>query len=264
MMFLTNILNPFDVLYRFDVGEIILSDRPEVLKIDEYARSLEDKIDGEFNLQAIAFEYKSNKLSYIRSGLVLAKLKFFKLYKSVGDGTFASFCRDFLETTRWSVNSNIKAARVAMELIYAGFSVLPTNISQALVLVSLTGDELIDAWRKVVENIEPHQITHKSIRSLLFAPSEKDLAVTTIKVSPTLHENIHREAAERGLSIVDFIKTMFDFFLDVENLHPLELSKNTVNYIQKERVWQADLAKLIEEGEPEIRISRSIEILGSN
>ena len=165
---------------------------------------------------------------------MLAKLKFLKLYKNFGDGTFATFCREQLKITRWQVNDNIKAARVCMELIYAGFEILPTNISQAMALASLVGDELIHAWRSVIESIEPKlyelptaslaarssaQITYKSIRSLLFPPTESDLPTTTIKVPPTLHESIHVEAAERGLSIVDLIKAMFDFFITGGNSH---------------------------------------------
>ena len=201
--------NPFNALYQDDIA---LSDKPEIIEINEYARDLEEKIEGDFNLDYIIFEFAYNRLAYIRNGLLLAKLKFLKLYKNFGDGTFASFCREQLNITRWQVNDNIKAARVAMELIYAGFDILPTNISQAIALASLTGSELVHAWRKVVKNVSPDRITHKSIRSLLFPPTEQDLPVTTIQVPPTLHESIHREAAERGMSIVELIKAMLEFF----------------------------------------------------
>lgn len=133
-----------------------------------------------------------------------------------------------------------------MELIYAGFEILPTNISQAIALASLVGDELVHAWRNVVENIEPDKITHKSIRSLLFPPTESDLPSTTIKVPPTLHEDIHKEAAERGLSIMDLIKAMFEFFVTGGDSHLLEHKENTLGYIQKEQIWREDLAKLVE------------------
>lgn len=177
---------------------------------------------------------------------MLAKLKFLKLYKRFGDGTFATFCREQLRITRWQVNDNIKAARVCMELIYAGFEILPTNISQAIALASLAGEELIEAWSKVIENIELDRITHKSIRSLLFPLTESDLPVATIKVSPTLHENIHIEAAERGMSIMDLIQTMFDFFVMGGN-SLLPPNCNTIDDAEKERIWKEDLQDLIEE-----------------
>ena len=236
--------NPFNALYLYQ-DDIAISDKPEIIEINEYAIGLEEKIEGDFDLGYIEFEFAYNRLAYIRNGLLLAKLKFLKLYKNFGDGTFASFCREQLKITRWQVNDNIKAARVAIELIYAGFSLLPTNISQAIALASLTGDELVHAWRSVTESISPDKITHKSIRSLLFPPTEKDLSATTIKVPPTLHENIHREAAERGMTIVELIKTMFEFFVSGGNSHFLYFKSNKFNYVEKERIWREDIANLV-------------------
>ena len=236
--------DPFNTLYLYQ-DDLTISDRPEIQEIDQYARDLEDRIEGDFNLDWIEFEFAYNRLAYVRNGLLLAKLKFLKLYKKFGDGTFASFCREQLKITRWQVNDNIKAARVCLELIYAGFSVLPTNISQAIALASLAGDKLVHAWRSVTESIEPDKITHKSIKSFLFPPTESDLPTTTIKVPPSLHENIHAEAAERGISIVDLIKTMFEFFISGGNSHLLKSDVDNIDYAEKERIWRQDLASLL-------------------
>ena len=244
--------DPFNALYLYQEDSFI-SDRPEIQELNEYALGLEDRIEGDFNLEYIAFEFAYNRLAYIRNGLLLAKLKFLKLHKRFGNGTFATFCRERLNITRWQVNDNIKAARVAMELIYAGFEVLPTNISQAMAVASLTGEELIHAWRSVTESIEPDKITHKSIKSFLFPPTISDLPNTTIKVPPTLHEDIHREAAERGISIVDLIRAMFDFFITggttdfSDNSHLFEHEANKSDYAERERIWREDLANLINE-----------------
>lgn len=235
------LLDPFNALYQDDAQ---LSDRSEIKELDQYAKDLEDKIEGDFDLSYIEFEFNYNRLAYVRNGLMLAKLKFLKLYKNFGNGTFASFCRERLKITRWQVNDNIKAARVVMELIYAGFDILPTNISQAIALASLSGSELVHAWKSVTESIEPDRITHKSIRSLVFPPTESDIPVATIKISPTLHENIHREAAERGVSIVDLIKVMFEFFVNGGDSHLLIPENNTSDYIAKEGIWREDLSKL--------------------
>ena len=236
--------DPFNALYQDD---LYLSKRPEIQELDQYARDLEDKIEGDFNLDYITFEFAYNRMAYVRNGLLLAKLKFLKLYKRFGDRTFASFCKERLNITRWQVNDNIKAARVAMQLIYAGFEILPANISQAMALASLPEDELVHAWRSVIESIEPDKITHKSIKSFLFPPTEDDLPTTTIKVPPTLHESIHQEAAERGMSIVDLIKTMFEFFICGGNSHLLSSEESIVDYAEKEKIWREDLAKLAAE-----------------
>ena len=244
--------NPFNALYQdntfvSDKPNGMASLRPEIQEIDQYARDLEDKIEGDFNLDWIEFEFAYNRLAYVRNGLLLAKLKFMKLYKNFGDGTFASFCREQLKITRWQVNDNIKAARVTMELIYAGFEILPTNISQAIALASLVGDELVHAWRSIIESIEPDKITHKSIKSFLFPPTESDLPTTTIKIPPTLHESIHSEAAERGMSIVGLIKTMFEFFITGGDSHLLNDDVDKLDYKEQERIWREDLASITAE-----------------
>ena len=242
------IFDPFNALYQ---DNTLLSNKPEIQELNQYARDLEDQIWGDFDLDYIEFEFNNNRLAYVRNGLILAKLKFLKLYKNFGDGTFATFCRERLKITRWQVNNNIKAARVVMELIYAGFAILPSNISQAMALASLAGEELIEAWNKVVKSISPEQITHKSIRSLLFPPTEQDKAIATIKVPTALHEDIHREAAERGMAIAQLLKTMLNFFIsggnEIEkgaNLHLLQLQSNIKDDLRREKIWRADLNKV--------------------
>ena len=99
----------------------------------------------------------------------------------------------------------------------------------------MRGEELVESWNKVIKSIEPDRITHKSICSLLFPPTESDLPSATIKVSRTLHEDIHREAADRGMSIAEFVKVMFDLFIygsedrgKSNNSHRFEARRNTI------------------------------------
>ncbi|MEL6440933.1 MAG: hypothetical protein AAFQ80_16965 [Cyanobacteria bacterium J06621_8] len=214
---------------------ITTSNHPALQELKQYALDLEARLTADFNLNWLESEFASNRLAYVRNGLLLAKLKFLKLYKSFGDGTFASFCRERLGITRWQVNDNIKAAQITLELIETGFTILPTNISQAIALAGLAGEELIQGWGRVVDNIQPDQITHKSIKSFLFPTSEPALPITSIQVPPTLHEDIHAEAAERGMSIVDLIKTMFDFFINGGNSHFLQYEIDKLDYVKKER-----------------------------
>lgn len=78
--------NPFDHIYKDDTQ---ISNRPEIQELNQYAIDLEDRIEGDFDPKTTEFEFKYNRLAYIRNGLILCKLKFLKIYKSVGDGTFA-------------------------------------------------------------------------------------------------------------------------------------------------------------------------------
>lgn len=235
--------NPFNHLYE-DTTEV--SNRSEIQETIEYALGLEDKISGDFakDLHHEIFEFRYNRLAFVRNGLIAAKIKFWKLYKDIGDGTFASFCKEHLHISRWQINDLITSARVVLELIYQGFEILPTNISQAIALKNFTGEELFHAWTMVVENISPCQITHKSIANLLFPPTEDDKAIATIKLPATLHEQVHREAATQGWSIPQLILAMLGFFVSGGNSHlfdPEEIDPNC------EEKWQKDLINLIEE-----------------
>ena len=100
-----NPLDPFNVI---DGEDVLVSDRPEIQELNEYAIDLEKRIPHEFDPGYIELEFAANRLAYVRNGLLLAKLKFLKLYKEFGDGTFASFCRERLQITRWQSRGAIR------------------------------------------------------------------------------------------------------------------------------------------------------------
>jgi len=237
-------------------GDVTLSDKPEIQELNEYAIYLEDKIEGDFNLKYLTFEFAYNQLAFVRNGLLLAKIKFFKLYKDFGDGTFASFCRDQLRKQRWQINDTIRAARVVLELMYAGFEILPTNISQAVALAKLTGTELVEQWRYIIHIIPLDKITANSIRTLLNPPEKEDNTLTAIHVPTEIHENMQQEATARGLSIVEFLEVMLKFFLKGDNSHLLKSEINTPEYKQKQQIWREDLDKIVEEHEKSLLSSQ--------
>ena len=72
--------NPFDALYQ---DNTLLSDKPEIKELNQYAIDLENQIAGEFNLKYLTFEFAYNQLGFVRNGLLLAKIKFLKLYKKL-------------------------------------------------------------------------------------------------------------------------------------------------------------------------------------
>jgi hypothetical protein len=236
--------NPFDALYQ---DNTLLSNKPEIQELNQYALDLEDQIAGDFNLNYLTFEFAYNQLAFVRNGLLLAKLKFLKLYKNYGDGTFASFCKYQLRKQRWQINDTIKAARVVLNLMYAGFEILPANIAQAVALAKLTIDELIEKWRSIIETLPPDKITAHSIRNIVKPPTESEPAVASLEVPAKVHEEIHREAANRGLSIGEFISIILGFFKKSENSHLLSSENNTEAYREKERIWQEDLDSLVRE-----------------
>ena len=236
--------NPFNALYQDDT---LLSNKPQIKELDQYAKDLESQIAGDFNLDYLTFEFAYNQLSFVRNGLLLAKIKFLKLYKNYGDGTFVSFCKHQLRKQRWQINDTIKAARVVLDLMYAGFDILPTNISQAVTLAKLTKDELVEAWRNIISTIPLDKITAKTIKNVIKPLTESDKEKTTIQVPAQVHEDIHREASFRGLSVVEFIRMILEFFLKSENSHLWQSEINTTEYKERQIIWQQDLAHLVEE-----------------
>lgn len=57
---------------------------PFIQELNQYAIDLEDQISGEFDLNHLIFEFANNQLAFVRNGLILAKIKFLKLYKNYG------------------------------------------------------------------------------------------------------------------------------------------------------------------------------------
>ena len=210
-----SLLNPFNALYQ---ENILVSDKPEIQELNQYAIALEDQRAEDFDLTSLISEFAYNQFAFVRNGLLLAKVKYLKLYKNYGDGTFASFCREQLRKQRWQINDTIKAAKVVLKLMYAGFEILPTNISQAVTLAKLTGEQLIEKWRIVIETIPLDKITAKTIRNVIKPPTERKRKVRTIQVSPEVHEDIHQEAAKRGLSIGELLKIILEFFVGNSHL----------------------------------------------
>ena len=247
-----DLLNPFKALYQ---DNVLLSDKPEIKELNQYAMALDNTIAEEFNLEYLISEFAHNQLAFVRNGLLLAKIKFLKLYKDYGDGTFVSFCREKLGKQRWQINDTIRAARVVLELMHAGFEILPNNISQAIVLAKLSGEQLIEKWRMVIEKLTLDQITAKSIRNVIKPPEKKANTLTTILVTKEIQENMQREATKRGLSIVQFLEVMLEFFLGARSLasyadagshrflysgnsHLLQSEINTPDYTMRQPILQ--------------------------
>lgn len=250
------LLNPFNAVYQ---DNTLLSNKPFIQELNQYAIDLEDRIPGELDLNYLIFEFANNQLAFVRNGLILAKIKFLKLYKNYGDGTFAGFCKKQLGKQRWQINDTIRAARVVLELMYAGFETLPTNISQAVALAKLTGEKLVEVWSSIINSLSIDKITAKTIKNIIKPPLESDREKATIQVPVEVHEDIHREAASRGLSIGEFMRMILEFFINSEDSHLLKSEVNTEEYKNKQRIWQEDLVKIAEERDNFLIMSQKTE-----
>lgn len=208
------LLNPFNALYQR--SDVETSQDDAVQQLVHYGLYLEKQIAGDFNLNSIVFEFKDNIFSFVRNGLLMYKVKTLKLYKKAYSN-FKVFCKEALKISHWQVNRMVEASRIVMELIQAGFSILPRNVAQCNPLSSYTGNELIEKWQEIVENIPEHLITAKTIDNLLNPPEREEKVETVIKVPPALYLCILRQAIDKGLSVVKLLEQVF--YQKGANLH---------------------------------------------
>lgn len=229
--------NPADSLYSAE--QINEADHIQDL-IDE-ATSLEDRIAGEFEIEELVNKIKINTLSYIKNGLIAFKIKTLKLYKNT-HFTFKEFCETQLGLSTWQVNRNIKASKVCLELATNGFDILPQNEAQARSLLTYGCEDIIAAWRSVVNNLLPHQITARSIADHLKPEKEETVPKEErIIVNRDLFNRIFTVALSLGTTIEQLLEQIF------------QPKQNCANYYYEEKVeqWQNDLENLIAKNQTE-------------
>ena len=228
------IASPFDFLYNHNDVEISQDD--VIQELVDYAQYLNNRIEGDFNLDAVTSSMREYSFAFVRKGLLAFKIKAFKLYKSQFN-SFEQFCKQALGVTHWQINRTIIAARVVLELINHGFEVLPQNEAQCRELSKYVGSELVRVWESVIAEIPPHRITAKSIEEFLHPETEIDEEETTvIKLPNKLYVYIWKEALDRGLSIVGLLRETF-----MPDVEPVPIGKMLA--------WEKDCENLINEYE---------------
>lgn len=220
------LIDPFTSLYQTSDEEIPQNESVE--NLIHYAWSLEECIPGDFDLKTIVTEIKSQILSFVRTGLLAYKVKFYKLYRRVHKN-FKTFCEKALGISHWQINRKIEAARVVVELAQAGFSILPTCEAQARPLTKLYGAELCNKWKMVVDSLEPHTITSNQINEVLGVETK----TASLRLPKKLYEQIRRKALEMGLSIEQFLNMILEDDQTVSTVEEEVLAK-----------WEEDLETL--------------------
>ena len=205
----------------------------------EDALDLDKRIEGDFNLDYLKFRIYNNEYSFVRTGLIAFKIKVFKLYKDKAK-SFKKFCEDHLHKTHWMINRLIEAAKVVIDLIVAGFEILPRNEAQCRALKAHCEGDLAFAWQHVLDEHEGsiHKITAKSITRSLKG-EEEEPKMQTLVVTAMLYAEIWKQAALVEMKPVQFLEQLF---LGQEN------GDNFAQKI-KERKWSDDLEDLIYEQE---------------
>ncbi len=199
-------------------------------------------------LEQITNNIKYQRLSYIKLGILLYQTRYYKLYKKKYY-SFTTYCRKELHYHKWRVNQVIESAQVAIKLIKADFDIIPQNETQARILTKLNEVELISKWQEVLDTYEPHDITAKRIKKVVFG--EKQITKGTIKLPINLITKIENKSWEIGISSADLISKIIEGELlinsdgSIEN-HLVETEEITHNPSTEvlER-WEKDLDKLV-------------------
>lgn len=233
--------NPADPLYQLEN----VSDSDHIQDIIDEASHLESQIAGDFDLDELVGKIKINTLGYVKNGLMAFKIKSLRLYRQ-SCRTFKQFCEERLGLSTWQVNRNIRAAKVVMELVAHGFEILPQCEAQCRALLAHCEENLVDAWRSVIENLPSHQITAHSITNHL-CPERNETVPNEEKiiVKRDLFNRIYTVALSLGTSIPELLQQIFQPKHD-----------NCANYYYEEKVrqWQNDLSNLVRGNENEIFI----------
>ena len=228
------LLDPFENLYT-NSDEVEISEDPAIRELNEYALNMSEKIAGDFDMDYIKFEFRYNSLSFIRNGLLAFKIKSLRLYKKT-HRNFKTYCKDVLGKSYSKIRRLINSARVAIELIYAGFDILPENPSQCQHLERFKGNELIEKWQDIVENLGDN-LTAKKIEDFLDPPTAAEELNTTVKLPVNLYKMLLELALNRDTSIITIIEEMCYERFQVEN------SNKPVSE-EKLKAWREDLRDL--------------------
>lgn len=237
--------NPANALYHIDceIGDDAISE------MIDYVGRLENSIRGDFNLEEMTISIKRKFLNFVEIGCLAFKIKSLCIWKE--DKTLCSFkdyCLKVLKRPAWQVNKYIKAARVMIDLIVAGFEQLPQSMSQALELANFKGGELLDKWEECLKNIPDQMRSARGIKELL-NPTPEEKQKEMIKLPKRLSEKLKRKAAQLGLSPDELLEELLADDDRVSEVDP-----------QKIEAWETDIQQLIDEHEQEISQDESEEI----
>lgn len=247
--------DPFKHLYQDN--DVPVSEANHIQEILEVAEELNLKIEGDFDLKYLTFQVLDFRFSFVKIGLISAKVKFLRLYKKVST-TFHNFCKEYFHRGADYIDRLIEASAVVMELISQGHHILPQNESQCRSLLNsyrklklapahtevqedLT---LSQVWQHVVTEVEPHKITWKTIEEnildlLPIDPDLKEVTQAKVVLPVYLIEAIWEQARQMSLSFVEYLE---------ELIQPRKKSDNLSEKLKQEN-WELDRERLVEEHE---------------
>lgn len=204
--------------------------------------------EGKYNqIEAITNSIKYNRISYIKLGVQLYQVKYYRLYRNYYK-SFKSYCEKAIYYPIWRANQVIASAGVAIKLIKAGFNLIPQNETQARLLIRLKEEELIRKWQEVLDTYPPHKITANRIEAIVFGTEKRRKG--TLKLPIKIIQEIENKALENGMSTGELITKMMQGELIIDSEGRIEKinqeKEETVETPSPEIIkrWEKDLNKL--------------------
>lgn len=204
--------------------------------------------EGKYNqLEQITNSIKYNRISYIKLGIQLYQVKYYRLYKNKYK-SFKDYCEKAVYYPVWRANQVIESANIAIQLIKAGFNIIPQNETQARLLIKLNEEELIKKWQEVLDTYEAHKITANRIENIVFG--EQTLKKGSLKLPIQVIREIEVKALENNISVGDFISKIITGEITINNDGSIETKLSQKSEILEnpstEMVnrWEKDLNKL--------------------
>jgi len=204
--------------------------------------------EGKYNqLEQITNSIKYSRISYIKLGIQLYQVKYYRLYKSHYH-SFKTYCERAVYYPVWRANQVIASAGVAIKLIKAGFNIIPQNETQARLLIKLNEEELITKWQEVLDTYPPYKITANRIEAIVFGIDKRKKG--TLRLPVKIIQEIENKALENGMSTGELITKMMQGELIIDsdgrmekiNREKEEIIENPSPEIIKR--WEKDLNKL--------------------
>jgi len=208
------------------------------------------------DLADLTREIKLSFVDYVRQGVMLATIRRNRLYKRRFKD-FAEYCKLALGRSPIYCKRIIEAAHTTIELIKAGFKILPTSVSQALPLVKFTkpddagNRELENKWQAVIESQPPDRITAAAIAEAIDDKEPQERA-KQVKINGKAFEMLQKKAVEAGLTVSQYLERLINSVSVSTDGEPLdtEEAEGESDELTPEKVEICDRAEAFAKAKP--------------